>query len=681
MENTKAARHWTLKRDIDGIARLIFDKHEASTNVLSGDVLMELNDLLAEIEAALPRGLIVMSGKTNGFIAGADISEFKHIDDEQKARDLVTQGQSVIRRLGALKCPTVAAINGFALGGGLELAMVCDYRVIVDNPKAVIGLPEVKLGLHPGFGGTVRAVDLAGPVQGLQMMLTGSMIRPPKARALGLVDKVADEDDLETEARRMVARPRPVRKPTLQHKLLSLAPVRNFLAKKMVQQVSRKARPDHYPSPYAMIELWRQFATASEDSRWHQEAVSFARMLMTDTSRNLVKVFFMQDRLKGLGGKQKGHFKRVHVVGAGVMGGDIAAWCALRGMKVTLQDRELKYIEPALARARKLFAKKVRDPLLRKATEERLVADVAGDGVPEADVIIEAIFENAEAKMALYAAMEPRMKPGALLATNTSSIPLETLSRDLARPNALIGLHFFNPVAMMPLVEVIHTGDTEQRAIDAGLAFCKAIDKLPLPCKSGPGFLVNRVLGPYMMEAMLAAEEGIPLAMIDKAALEFGMPMGPIELVDTVGLDVAHHVGQILGEAFGVPVPDTLRKYVEAGQLGKKTGKGFYEYKDGKPQKPPVGEAAMPADLPDRLALSMVNETVACLREAVVADAGLVDAGVIFGTGFAPFRGGPINYARARGVDGVRARLVELEKAHGARFAPDSGWSQPELWA
>ncbi|MCW8845021.1 MAG: 3-hydroxyacyl-CoA dehydrogenase NAD-binding domain-containing protein [Gammaproteobacteria bacterium] len=680
MKDSTTTRHWHLKRDIDGICRLIFDKDGASTNVLSGEVMLELNDRLAELESDLPKGLIVMSGKANGFIAGADISEFRNIDDEQHARELVAQGQSVIRRLAALKCPTVAAINGFALGGGLELAMACDYRVIVDNPKAVVGLPEVKLGLHPGFGGTVRAVDLAGPIQGLQLMLTGSMTRPAKARTLGLVDKVVDEDDLETEARKLLRKAPPVRKPGIRNRLLNLPPLRDFLAKKMAQQVSRKARPAHYPSPFAMIELWRQFGSADEATRWHEEAVSFARMLLTDASRNLVRVFFLQDRMKALGGKKKFTFRRVHVVGAGVMGGDIAAWCALRGLKVTLQDREMKYVEPALERAQKLFKKKIRDPLLRKAATERLVADVDGSGVDDADVIIEAIFENAEAKMALYADMEPRMKPGALLATNTSSIPLETLREGLLRPNGLIGLHFFNPVAMMPLVEVIHTREADAESIDLGLAFCKRIDKLPLPCLSGPGFLVNRVLGPYMMEALLAAEEGIPLAMIDKTALEFGMPMGPIELVDAVGVDVAYHVGQILGEAFGAPVPGNLKKMVDAKQLGKKTGKGFYEYKDGKPIKPAVGDAIMPEDLPDRLVLAMVNEAVACLREGVVSDADLVDAGVIFGTGFAPFRGGPISYARARGVKAIYERLAELEREHGPRFKADPGWNQPELW-
>jgi 3-hydroxyacyl-CoA dehydrogenase/enoyl-CoA hydratase/3-hydroxybutyryl-CoA epimerase len=680
MNNSTASRHWKLKRDMDGICRLIFDKDGTSTNVLSGEVMLELNNILAELESDLPQGLIVMSGKHNGFIAGADISEFRNITDEQRARELVSQGQSVIRRLQALPCPTVAAINGFALGGGLELAMACDYRVITDNPKAVIGLPEVKLGLHPGFGGTVRAVDLAGPIQGMQMMLTGSMTRPAKARALGLVDKVVDEDDLETEARKMLRKAPPVKKPGMRNLLLNLAPVRDFLAKKMAQQVGRKAKPAHYPSPYAMIELWRQFGGSDTDTRWHEEAVSFARMLLTETSRNLVRVFFLQDHMKSMGGKKKASFQRVHVVGAGVMGGDIAAWCALRGLKVTLQDREMKYIEPALERARKLFGKKIRDPLLRKAALQRLVADVEGSGVSEADVVIEAIFENAEAKMALYAEMAPRMKPGALLATNTSSIPLETLREGLAHPNGLIGLHFFNPVAMMPLVEVIHSHETDQGAVDLGLAFCKRIDKLPLPCLSGPGFLVNRVLGPYMMEAMLAAEEGIPLALIDKAALDFGMPMGPIELVDAVGLDVAYHVGQILGEAFGVPVPETLKKMVDNKQLGKKTGKGFYEYKDGKPRKPAVGDAIMPEDLPDRLTMAMVNEAVACLREGVVSDADMVDAGIIFGTGFAPFRGGPIHYAKSRGVELLAARLAELERRHGPRFKADPGWSQPDLW-
>jgi 3-hydroxyacyl-CoA dehydrogenase/enoyl-CoA hydratase/3-hydroxybutyryl-CoA epimerase len=389
-----------------------------------------------------------------------------------------------------------------------------------------------------------------------------------------------------------------------------------------------------------------------------------------------VRVFFLQSKLKSQGNKTNKKIEHVHVVGAGVMGGDIAAWCALRGHTVTLQDREEKYIEPAMARAQKLFAKRVRDESERTATSVRLVSDVNGDGAAKADLVIEAIYENLEAKQELYRSLAQKMKPDALLATNTSSIPLEDLRTTLDKPERFIGIHFFNPVAMMPLVEVIRCSDTEQDALDQGFAFVKGIGKFPLGCLSFPGFVVNRILGPYMAEAMYLAESGVPLADIDNAAEKFGMPMGPVELIDSVGIDVALHVSEVLGAAMNRPVPTSLEAMVERGHLGRKSGRGFYEWVDGKVVKPATQSGNVPDDLEDRLILPMVNEAVACLADGVVTDSDLLDAGVIFGTGFAPFRGGPINYARERGIDAVRNRLSELVSAHGDRFAPHSGWSE-----
>jgi 3-hydroxyacyl-CoA dehydrogenase/enoyl-CoA hydratase/3-hydroxybutyryl-CoA epimerase len=407
-----------------------------------------------------------------------------------------------------------------------------------------------------------------------------------------------------------------------------------------------------------------------------KEARSISRLFLTETSRNLVRVFLLQDKLKALGGKAKHAFRHVHVVGAGVMGGDIAAWCALRGMTVTLEDREPKFIAPAIQRARKLFEKKLRDARLVQSAMDRLMPDVEGRGVHGADVVIEAIFEDAEAKKTLFRRLEPQLKEGALLATNTSSIRLEDLRDALQSPDRLIGLHFFNPVAMMPLVEVIHTPETPEAEVNKGIAFARKIDKLPLPCMSAPGFVVNRVLMPYMMEALLAAEDGVPLQAIDEAAKRFGMPMGPVELADTVGLDVALHVARILGAAYGIPVPAKLAEMVEKKQLGRKTGRGFYEWKDGKPVRTEPRTTAVPADLEDRLILPMVNEAIAVWRDGVVDDLDLLDAGIIFGTGFAPFRGGPINYAKARGVGDVGEALARLKDRYGERFAADEAWQR-----
>ena len=668
-------KHWSLKRDDDGIAWLCFDKADASTNVLSRDVMTELNTVLEQVEKDLPKALVVTSGKKSGFIAGADIKEFTGLEDAEQAYEMVRAGQQVLDRLEALKCPTIALLNGFALGGGLELALACRYRIINDDPKTVIGLPEVKLGIHPGFGGTVRSIQLAGPLKAMDMMLTGKNIRPKPAKAMGLVDQVVPARHLERAARMMALKPPKPRQLPLQDRLMNVGPARKVLAGVLEKQVAKKARRDHYPAPYAIIDLWQRYGDKPA-LMMEKEARSIAQLFCTDTSRNLVRVFLLQDKLKALGGKQRYEFRHVHVVGAGVMGGDIAAWCALRGLNVTLQDREPKYIAPVVKRAAKLYRKKLRDPRLVQAALDRLMPDVEGRGVEQADVVIEAIFEDAEAKQKLFRELEPRMKPDAILATNTSSIRLEDLRDVLAKPERLVGLHFFNPVAMMPLVEVIHTGDTPQAEIDKGVAFARKIDKLPLPCLSSPGFVVNRVLMPYMMEALLAGEDGVPMPLIDSAAKRFGMPMGPVELADTVGLDVALHVARILGAAYGVPVPDRLVEMVEKKRLGRKTGRGFYEWKDGKPVKPEVKDATPPQDLADRLVLPMVNEAVAVWRDGVVTDLDLLDAGVIFGTGFAPFRGGPIHFARARGVADVVESLQRLQDRYGERFAPDPGWEE-----
>jgi 3-hydroxyacyl-CoA dehydrogenase / enoyl-CoA hydratase / 3-hydroxybutyryl-CoA epimerase len=361
-----------------------------------------------------------------------------------------------------------------------------------------------------------------------------------------------------------------------------------------------------------------------------------------------------------------------------VMGGDIAAWCAQRGLNVTLQDRELKFIEPALKRAREAFEKRLRDATKAGELMTRLTADVAGDGVPGADVIIEAIFENAAAKHELFARIEPRMKASAILASNTSSIMLEQLDDQLPDPGKLVGVHFFNPVSQLPLVEIVRGETSSEDSIQKAIAFTRKIDKLPLPCKSSPGFLVNRVLVPYLYEAMFALQDGIPIEVIDEAALRYGMPMGPVELADVVGLDVCKHVGEIVSGALNKQKPDTSRldALLAAKKLGRKSGEGFYVWRDGKAVKPSGPVADPPADLEDRLILALANECAAVLREGIVADADLIDAGCIFGSGFAPFRGGPLTYARKRGVDTVVARLRELSKTYGSRFEPDSGWSQ-----
>jgi 3-hydroxyacyl-CoA dehydrogenase / enoyl-CoA hydratase / 3-hydroxybutyryl-CoA epimerase len=549
--------------------------------------------------------------------------------------------------------------------------------VVVGDERLSVGLPEVLLGIHPGFGGTVRSVRVAGVRTAMQMMLTGRPVRAARALSAGFVDRlVPTVAELRAAARELILNPPPPRRAPLRERLLSTPLARPFVRGSLTREVARRAPREHYPAPYAIIDLWARYGARGAQA-FEAEARSIAHLFTTETSRNLVRVFLLQDALKNAGGKSGGDIRHVHVVGAGVMGGDIAAWAALRGFTVTLEDRAAEYVEPALKRARELFDKRLKDPAKTAEASGRLRADVRGDGVPSADLIVEAIFENLEAKQELYARLEPRMKPEALLATNTSSIMLEPLAAKLARPERLVGLHFFNPVAQMPLIEVVHSGRTEPAAVQSAIGFTRRLDKLPVVCRSAPGFLVNRVLTPYLYEAMLAAQEGTPPPVIDRCAVSFGMPMGPIELVDVVGLDVASHVGEIIARELGRPVTQVARldELLAAKKFGRKSGEGFYVWRDGKAIKPDVAGASPPPDLLDRMILVLVNECVACLRERVVETEDLVDAAVLFGTGFAPFRGGPLQYARARGVTAVVTRLQELAARHGERFRPDAGWA------
>ncbi len=673
---TQTGSAWRMERDSDDIVWLTADKPGTSTNVLSSHVLRDLDEWLDRIATPAPRGVVVLSAKKSGFVAGADIKEFTGITSAEGGYRLIHAGQRVFDRLEALPCPTVAAIHGFALGGGLELALACRYRVAAGDERLALGFPEVQLGIHPGFGGTVRSVRLIGVRQAMEMMLTGKSVRADKALRAGLVDRLVPESELRSAARQIILDPPPPQRPSLTERALSWPLVRAFVQRSLVAKVAQKARREHYPAPYAIIDLWTRYG-AHGAIAFEAEARSIAALFTTETARNLIRVFMLQDRLKGLGGKGAQPVERVHVVGAGVMGGDIAAWSALRGLTVTLQDRELALIEPALTRARELFEKRLRDPAKVEAATARLTADVAGAGAAQADVVIEAIFESLDAKRELYAALEPRMKPQAILATNTSSIVLESLAERLARPERLTGLHFFNPVAQMQLIEIIHTAATDPAVIQTMLAFTRRLDKLPVPCRSGPGFIVNRVLMPYLHEAMHAAQQGVPNNVIDEAAVAFGMPIGPIELADVVGLDVAAHVGEIIAHELGRPAPNLtrLRELIALGKLGRKSGAGFYLWKDGRPVKPAASADPPPRDLVDRLILVLVNECAACLREQIVEDADFIDAAIIFGTGFAPFRGGPLAYARGRGVAAVVERLEELAARYGARFQPDSGWA------
>lgn len=671
--------HWQARLRDDRVVVLTLDRADSAVNAMSQDVLLELDALVERLMLDPPKGVVINSAKSAGFIAGADLKEFQRYDAQGTTGDAIARGQNVYQRLAELRCPTVAAIHGHCLGGGTELALACDYRVAADNAR--IGLPEVQLGIIPGWGGTARLPQLIGAPAAMDMILTGRNLSAKAARANGLVDKVVELPLLEDAAAAMALKGtvRPFKqRATAWATNTWLA--RRLLAPQMAKQVARKAKKAHYPAPYAAIAAWEKAGGAGIRARLDAERRAVIKLAGGPVARNLIRIYFLSERLKGLGGKDHG-ISHVHVVGAGVMGGDIAAFAALKGFNVTLQDREQRFIDPALARAQALFEKKVRDPAKRPEVAARLQADLAGDGAASADLVIEAIIENAQAKRELYATLEPKMKADALLTTNTSSIPLTELRDHIARPAQFAGLHYFNPVAQMPLVEIIRHDGMDARTEQRLAAFCKALGKFPVPVAGTPGFLVNRVLFPYMLEAANAYAEGIPGPVIDKAAVNFGMPMGPVELLDTVGLDVAAGVGHELAPFLGLQIPAALAT-VEPGKRGKKDGQGIYKWENGKAVKPEVAKGYQaPEDLADRLILPLLNEAVACLHEGVVSDADLLDAGVIFGTGFAPFTGGPIQYIRATGAAALVKRLKTLQARYGDRFAPRPGWDNPALYS
>ncbi|MEM9532687.1 MAG: 3-hydroxyacyl-CoA dehydrogenase NAD-binding domain-containing protein, partial [Pseudomonadota bacterium] len=575
--------HWRHHRTDRNIVHLIMDTADANANTFSRLAMRELGSLIERIEIEPPAGVVFRSGKDSGFIAGADVKEFEQVAREGQEYETIRAGQQVFDRVAALSCPTVAAINGFCMGGGTELALACDYRVATDASR--IGLPEVMLGIHPGWGGTVRLPELIGAPDAFDLMLTGRGLRAGAARGKGLIDQIAAEEGLVAAAEKLVLSRRRPRRAPWYLRLLSLWPARQALARVVRQKTRSKANPRHYPAPFAMIELWRRHG-GNPRRMMLAEARSMAKLAGTDTARNLTRVFFLREAMRDVTGKNVEPIEHVHVIGAGVMGGDIAAWCALRGLNVTLQDREAKYVEPALARARKLFTKKLKTPERIAEAEGRLSMDIEGSGVAEADVVLEAIFENLEAKQALFREAEPRMKAGAIMATNTSSIPLQDLAEALKDPSRLIGLHYFNPVAQMPLLEVVTHDALDDAVVDRCRAHARGLDKLPVEVTSTPGFLVNRILMPYMLEAVTLLNEGVPGRIIDKAAKDFGMPMGPIELADQVGLDVAASVAQVLSEHLGVKIPEGLGDRAASDKRGKKDGEGFYRYEDGKPVKP-----------------------------------------------------------------------------------------------
>lgn len=674
-------KHWKKTIDDNQLCWLGLDRQETSVNSLNGDVLAEFDQLIGEIEQDKTiRCVIIRSDKQSGFIAGADIEQFKTLTSVEMAKEFIAYGAKVFDRLAALKVPTIAMIKGFCLGGGYELALACDYRVALDDEKTRIGLPEVKLGIHPGWGGTVRLPRLIGAPKAMDIILSGRGVKAKAAAKMGMVDAAVPLRLFDKVVLEFALNPPKKQKASgwaaWSNKAFMRLPLAYFIGK----QLKTKAKREHYPAPYAVIDNWVEHGVDG-NRPFQVEIESIGRLLLSDTARNLLKVFYLQEHLKSLAPKVNKRVKHVHVIGAGVMGGAIAAWCAMRNMRVSIQDPNAQSIATATKMAHRLAKKRLKAPHLIMQMMDRFIPDMEGHHLRKADIVIEAVSENLNLKQKILAEAAEIAPSDAILATNTSTICIEEIAKALPDPSRLVGVHFFNPVAQMPLVEIVVGEQTQSEIVNRSLAFVKAIDKLPLPVKSAPGFLVNRILMPYMLEAVTLLEEGIEGQVIDAAAESFGMPMGPITLADTVGLDVCKAALESMKETIGATVPKGLSEKVAQGQLGAKTGKGYYEWKDGKKKDNRQSNPSFSPDIRDRLVLRLVNESLSCLREGIVDSPELLNAGSIFGFGFPPFRGGVMNYLSDAGKQNLYEQLEQFSEKYGDRFKADAAWNEESLFA
>ncbi len=681
----ESLKHWQSKKDKEGIVWLGFDYKNANNNVLATEALIQLEQTLEELDVDNLTGLVIYSLKDNAFIMGADVKSFDRLKSATEARKLVDLGHRVCDKLEAISVPTVALIDGHCLGGGLELSLCCNFLIARSDKNLNLGLPEVKLGIHPGFGGTVRMVERVGALPALQAILSGRNYSPQQAKKIGLVDAIVPQRHLKKSAVYFIQR-HPVKKMTglqkLQHHFPAL--VLKLASKTAEKMLNKRVNQKHYPAPYRLLELWRSQLDQSREQKMRMEKDSVADLFNDETSHNLVRVFNLRTQLTALGKNASSaeediqSIQQVHVIGAGVMGGDIATWCAMRGMQVTLQDANLKALASARKRSYKAIKHTIKTVNERTAVLDRLVFDPQGMGLSSASLVIEAIVEDLDIKRQLFHEVEAKVNQATLIATNTSSIPLDSLITEMQYPQRFLGLHFFNPVAKMPLVEVIAASTTSSTVLKQAYQFTSAIKRLPLPVKSSIGFLVNRILMAYLVEAMILVDEGISPQCIDSVAKEFGMPMGPVELADRVGLDICHHVLHVFGEILKrddatVKALKKIDTMVNNGNLGMKSGQGFYTYKNGKIISEKSRESVASLDIEKRLFARFFNECVACMNESVVSSRDFLDAGMIFGTGFAPFRGGPMHYLETH-YDDVYGDLLSFSKKYGERFIPHSGW-------
>ena len=688
-------------RVVDGpgdLAVLVFDQPEARVNLLTESVLDELVRVLKKLaQDEGVSGLLVVSGKPGQFIAGADVAAIRDVREAGDGQAKAAFGQAVFERLASFPRPTAAAIDGPCMGGGLELALACRYRFASDAPATRLALPEVRLGILPAFGGTTRLPRLVGLVPALDLLLTGKSLDARRARRTGLVDDVLPREDFRERAERAFlerlrpgARPSRVRagSPSWMRALVDGNPAGRAIVLSQARRRVLAETGGHYPAPLRILDVLERSVGRPVSEGFALEAEAAGDLIVHPVTRNLIALFLLSERAKkDPPTPAAAEVRRASVLGAGVMGGGIAALFAASGIPVRMKDVRHEAVAGGLAHARGLFERDRKRGRLTERDVARRMALLSGtldyDGLRRADLVVEAVVENLDVKRQVLREVAARVSPRAVLATNTSSLRLEDLAEGLPSPERLVGLHFFNPVHRMPLVEVVVAEATSPSARDTTVALARRLGKTPVVVRSSPGFLVNRVLMPYLEEALRLFQAGVPMEELDRALVEFGMPMGPIALVDEVGLDVAMKVAHVLGDAFPSAEgrPDILGPLVGAGRLGKKSRRGFYRYtKEGREPDPAVYSlVTMPSRSAvqsgpevwvERLLLAMINEAAKCLEERVVASAQQVDLAMILGTGFPPFRGGLLRYADMLGMAKITDRLEALAQTEGPRFTP-----------
>ncbi|MBI2517973.1 MAG: enoyl-CoA hydratase/isomerase family protein [Opitutae bacterium] len=673
----------------DGVALLTLDRQNSSANVFDVATLHELDAHLATLEARTDlKGVVIISAKPKIFIAGADLNAFAGSTPEQLGA-IVDLGHRIFTRLERLKIPSVAAVNGVCLGGGCELALACDWRVGSLDKSTKIGLPETQLGILPAWGGSVRLPRLIGLPAALAIILAGRQLAAQPAQKQGLFDDIAHPEYLLAAAKKQLAQgKRPTPSPS---GLLNSALLRPLVIRKARQGVMAKTH-GHYPAPLKALEVCAAALGGPLEAGLALERAAFLELVKTDACRSLMSIFFLQERAKKLKAPDADGMGRTvrhtAVIGAGVMGAGIAQWVSARGYPVLLKDVSPDALAKGLAAAGKIYRdaakRRVFTEVEARAGLERITPAHTDVPLANVDLVIEAAVEKLELKQKIFRQLEARCGPHTVLATNTSALSIDAIAGGLADPGRVVGIHFFNPVHRMQLVEIVRGPRTAPAALDTAVTFVKSLGKLPVLVKDSPGFLVNRILLPYMVESVRLFNEGCDVRRIDQVMLDFGMPMGPLRLTDEVGLDVAQHVAVDLQNRLPKPVPinDTLVQIMTKGWLGKKSGRGFYNFGDKKGAKEePNPELAFAqaagqgrtqddATLRDRLVLVMVNEAARCLEEGVVGAPEDVDFGMIFGTGWAPFRGGPLRYADTLGTSEIVQRLEKLQVGVASYFEP-----------